>query len=490
MFRRHAFEDLVASIMENDLDITERTIPFKGGKVKLFYVTQLTDRDALRENVIKPIILRCASGTARLDAQMTVDEIIYADSCKIEADQEKVLELILSGMTVMLFSTESSYIVLNLKKVEKRAVESPHLTYTIRGPQDCFTESLETNLSLLRYRVKDPKLCIKHLTVGTRTKTSVAVIYIEDIANDTIVNEVQKRIRDIDVDGIGESGELQSFMLNRNKTLFPQMGLIERSDMAFHVLLDGKVLVLVDGSGIAIYAPKVFSEFFFSCDDRYDNKYFGAFARFLRYASIVIGLTASSIYVAIIGFHSEVLPSDYAISLAQLRVNVPFSVLVDTLTLEFIVELLREALLRVPKQIGPAIGIVGAIVIGQSAIAAGFFSPVLLTIAAVSLLASFAIPDYSFVNVFRLLKFVLIIFTGALGFFGMTMVLTAIASEMVSLNSFGIPYLAPLAPFIRHDFPRTIINQADTDDLRVDYLNPKDRVRMKRRPFLRNTRKT
>jgi spore germination protein KA/spore germination protein len=150
-------------------------------------------------------------------------------------------------------------------------------------------------------------------------------------------------------------------------------------------------MVLVDGSGLGIYAPKVFSEFFYSCDDRYDNKYFGMFARLLRYAALAIGLTASSVYVAVTSFHTEVLPSDYVIALAQMRVNVPFSALVGALILEFIMELLREALTRVPKQIGPAIGIVGAIVIGQAAIAAGFFSPFLLTIAAVSLLASFAI---------------------------------------------------------------------------------------------------
>lgn len=475
------FEGLTASIRNNGLDIAERTIPYMGGEVKLFYIYQLTDRGALSEHVIKPLILHCARGEARLTARMAADGIIYADCLRVESGQDKILDYILSGMTVMLFSTDGEYVVLNLKKVEKRPVDTPQLTYTIRGPQDCFTESLETNLSLLRYRVKDPKLCIRHLTVGRRTRTSVAVIYIQDIANDTAVNEVQKRIAGIDVDGIGESGELQSFMLNRDKVLFPQMGIMERSDMACHLLLEGKVVVLVEGSGVGIYAPKVFSEFFLSCDDRYDNKYFGVFARLLRYVSIFIGLTASSIYVAIVSFHTDVLPSDYAILLAQMRVNVPFSAMVGTLLLEFIMELLREALLRVPKQIGPAIGIVGAIVIGQAAIAAGFFSPVLLTIAAVSLLASFAIPDYTLVNAFRMFKFVLIMFAGSLGFFGITLILTAIASELVSLNTFGVPYMTPFAPFSRRDIARTVINSSDSDTRRPEYLNPKDLIRMRRR---------
>ncbi len=481
MMRKKAFEELVSSIMDNDLDISERSIPFKGGVVKLFYICQLTDRAALTEDVVKPLVVYCAYAKMHLHAQSTVDEIIYADSCKVESDQDRVLEFILSGMTVMLFSTDSNYVVINLKKVAKRAIDSPQLTYTLRGPQDSFTESLESNLSLVRYRVKDPNLCIKHFVVGERTKAAVAVIYIKDIANDIAVGEVEKRIRDIHVDGIGESGELQSYMLNNGRSLFPQMGLIERSDMAYHSLLEGKVLVLVDGSGVAIYAPKVFSEFFYSCDDRYDNKFYGAFNRFLRYVSIAIGLTASSIYVAITSFHTEVLPSDYAISLAQMRVNVPFSALVGTLTLEFIMELLREALLRVPKQIGPAVGIVGAIVIGQAAIAAGFFSAVLLTIAAVSLLASFAIPDYTLVSPFRILKFVLILFTGSLGFFGFTLCLTAIISGLVSINSFGVPYMAPIAPFNARDMHSALINRSDTSTHRPAYLNLKDRIRMRMR---------
>lgn len=474
------FDDLISSLRSSGLDLTQRSIPYKNGVMMLFFIMQLTDRAALSENVIKPLVIHCSSGKARPNAQSVVDGVVYADDCSIESDPEIILDSILKGMVVVLFSTDDNYVVINLKKVENRTIPTPRLSYTIRGPQDCFTENLDTNLSLLRYRVKDPKLRIRYHEVGERSKTRVAVIYIEDIANDTVVNEIQKRIEGIRVDGIGESGELQNFLLNDNTRLFPQMGLVERSDMAYSVLLEGKVLVLTEGSGLGIFAPKTFSEFFYSCDDRYDNKYFGMFARMLRYIAITIGLAASSVFVAITSFHTEVLPSDYAIALAQMRVSVPFSALVGALLLELIIELMREALLRVPRQIGPAIGIVGAIVIGQSAIAAGFFSPVLLTITAISLLASFAIPDYTLVNPFRILKFLLLLFTGALGFFGFTVLLMAIAIELVSINSFGTPYMAPWAPFIKQDFTDSIINRSDTKTKRPAYLNTKDKTRLKK----------
>lgn len=482
--KRLDFKQTVAYLKTKNLDYTQRSIPYhsgmlRNGRIELFYIAQLTDRASLTENVVKPLILHCSSAPKSINAQMTVDGIIYADDCRIESDAGKIEEFILSGMVVILFSNDKQYIVVNLKKVEHRSVPTPQLSYTIRGPQDCFTENLDANLSLIRYRIKDKNMQIKHFEVGRRTKAQVAVIYIEDIANDTVVQEVQKRIERIDVDGIGESGELQGFLLNNKLQLFPQIGLIERSDMAFHSLLEGKVLVLVDGSGIALLAPKTFSEFFYSCDDRFDNKFFGLFTRILRYTAIIIALTGSSLFVALTSFHTDVLPVKYAISLSEMRSNVPFTALIGALSLEFIMELLREALLRVPKQIGSAIGIVGAIVIGQAAISAGIFSPLLLIIVATSLLASFAIPDYTLVNPFRILKLMLLLFTGVMGFFGFTIFLTFILAELVSLNSFGVPYMAPWAPFNFRDFLRTLIDGSTMDSRRPNYLRTKDKTRMK-----------
>jgi spore germination protein KA/spore germination protein len=477
--RTSEFEKWMDSIKALDLDITRRSVPFKGGSVEILYVAQLTDRAALSENLVKPLVIACASGAARLNAQEALDGVIYADSVRIETDKTRVLEFVLGGMTVALFSTDESFLVVNFKKVEKRSVSTPQLAYSVRGGQDCFTENLDANLSLVRYRIKDPKMRIKFTEVGVRTKARVAIIYIDDVANPAVVEEICRRIHAVEVDGIGESGELQSLLLNDNKKFFPQMGLIERSDLAYHSLLEGKVLVLVDGSGIALSAPKVFSEYFYACDDRYDNKFYGMFNRFIRYVAIVIALTASSLFVAVTSFHTEVLPSDYAISLAQMRANVPFNAMVGALLLESLMELLREALIRVPRQIGPAIGIVGAIVIGQASIAAGFFSPVLLTIAAVSLLCSFAIPDYTLISPFRILKFLLILLTGSLGFFGFTAFLTLIGIELVSMNSFGTPFMAPWAPFNQRDFTETLLNQSDTQKERPGYLHPLDKIRKK-----------
>ena len=305
------------------------------------------------------------------------------------------------------------------------------------------------------------------------------MLYIEDIANDIFVNEIQKRLDAIEVDGIAESGELQTLLQNNKLQLFPNIGLIERSDLAAHSLLEGKVLVMTEGSGIVLLAPKTFAEFFYSSDDRYDNRLFGVFSRLIRYFALFIAFSASAIFVAVTSFHTDVLPSNYAISLAEMRVNVPFNALIGALILESIMELLREALLRVPKQIGPAIGIVGAIVIGQAAMSAGIFSPLLLIIAATSLLASFAIPDYTLINPYRILKFFLILFTGALGFYGFTLFQTFVVAQLVSLNSFGVPYMSPWAPFSYRDAVEALLNKSTTATQRPKYLRTKDTTRSK-----------
>lgn len=475
------FKKIAAQLKSKSQDFSERSISFSCGTVKIFFIAQLTDKAALNENIVKPLVLHCSSDHRPLSAQMAKDDIIYSADCMISSDTSKIENFILCGMVVLLFSTDKNYVVVNIKKIKQREIPNPQLSYTIRGPQDCFVESLDDNISLVRYRLKDKNLRIKRFKVGVRSKTNIAVLYVEDIANNKVVNELQKRISDIDVDGIGESGELQSLLSNSKPQIFPQFGLVERSDMAFHSLLKGKCIVIVDGSGLALVTPKTFSEFFHSSDDKYDNKFFGLFSRILRYTGLVIAFTASSIFVALTSFHTDVLPVKYAISLAEMRSNAPFTALTAALVLEFITEMIREALLRVPNKIGSAIGIVGAIVIGQAAISAGIFSPLLLIIVSTALIASFTLPDYTLITPFRILKFVLLVFTGTLGFFGFTLFLTFILILLVSQSSFGVPYMAPWAPFNLYDFIRTFVSNITTNPVRPHYLHTKNKTKTKRK---------
>ncbi len=476
------FQRIIADIKSKNINVRQKKIPFKGGSLVILFVMQLTDTTMLSEAVIKPLIRHCAQRGEPVDTQTALDKILYIPDCDIDNESAAVLEYVLSGMTVILFSTDAKYLVLNLKRVEKRSIPAPEIQYAARGPKDCFIENLDANISLLQNRIKDDNLQIKNFKVGRRTRSQVAVVYLNDVANENVVKEITRRIEAIDVDGIYESGELQAFLLNKRYNLFPQMGLAERSDMAARLILDGRVVILVEGSCLAITAPITFNEFFYSCDDFYDNKYFGLLSRVIRYIAIFLAFTFSSLYIAVNSFHPYVLPAEYSILLAELSAQVPFAPIVGVLLLEFLMELIRESLIRVPKEIGSAIGIVSAIVIGQAAVSAGLFNPILLMMTSVALLSSFVLPDYTLMNVFRLLKFGIIIITGLFGFFGFTLFLTLVLVNIVSASSFNIPYFAPYAPFNLYDFLRTFMDSRSISPYRTLHNLPQDKTRLKESP--------
>jgi spore germination protein KA/spore germination protein len=480
--KKTRLDSILKDIESEGYSLSQRSLLYNGGSIEILYIQQLTDRVSLMDFVIKPLTLfleHVPQTDQELKADIVAMKALHVDDLKLQSDQSDISSLILDGKTIVLFSKSDEYIVVNLKKVEHRSISDPTLEYTVRGPRDCFVENLDTNIALIRYRSKDTKLRICQYKVGKRTKTNVALFYIEDIANSRTVSLMKQRIQSIDVDGIGESGELEVFLQNGKRNLFPQMGVVERSDMVQHLLHEGKVIVLVDGSGLALSAPKCFPEFFYSCDDRYDNMYFGLFMRLLRYAAFLLALYASSLFVGITEFHLDALPSRYVISLAELRAKVPVSSFLSALILEFVVELLREALIRVPKQIGSAVGIVSAIVIGQAAIAAGIFSPLLLILSSSSLLASFVMPDYTLINPIRILKIIALLSTEFLGFYGLVLFSCALLIHLVSYESFGVPYLAPWAPYNRYDFIRTLIYNISVSPHRPKFLNVKDKTKTK-----------
>lgn len=473
--RINVYENMLNQIKRKNLNLGERQLTIGSSIVTILYIRQLTDKTALSEQVIKPL-MRQQVGQS-LKARDMVNSVLTVDDCQVDTDENKITQYILDGMTVLLFSGDDAYVIVNLKRVAHRSVTEPVMMYTIRGPRDAFNENLETNLSLIRYRLKSESLRIEMLEVGTRNKTAVAVVYFEDIANNNCVSEVKKRIDRINVDGLVSSGELQSFMQNNKASLFPQMGIIERSDMACGALLEGKVVILMDGDAWALVAPKVFNEFLWSCDDFYLNKYAGAFFRILRVISLVLSFTVSSLYVAIVSFHPDVMPSGFLIAIAQARAKVPFTALMEVLFIELIAEIIRESLLRVPTKIGTAIGVVGAIIIGQAAVSAGIFSPLLLIVVSLSLIGSFVPADYTLMDSFRVLKFLLVVVTGIAGFYGFTLVIVFVLSQLVSINTYGVPYMTPLAPFYFKDFIKSIIYSKATAPKRPAYLRTKDNTR-------------
>ncbi len=471
------YDDIINMIKEKQIDAVQRSISIKSESISVIYIKELSDVAAISEYILKPLVAQKDEMTLTAADALS---IICAYECTLETDDKNIINHIINGKSVVLFSTNADYLVVDTKKIEKRDIPVPEFTYSMRGPRDSLIENIESNLSLIRYRIKDEALKINKMEVGKRTKTNIAVLYIEDVANDTCVKEIIKRISAINIDGLISSGELQAFLQNKQSDLFPVMGIIERSDMACGALLEGKVVVIMDGSPWALVAPKVFSEYLWSSDDVYLNKYLTMFLRVLRVLSLGLSFIVSSLYVAIVSFHNDVLPASYMIAIAQSRAKVPFDALMEVILIELIGELIRESLVRVPSKIGTAIGIVGAIIIGQAAVVAGVFSPLLLIVISLNLIVSFIPADYTIVDPFRVLKFLLIIASGTFGFHGFTLVIVLVLSQLVSINTFGVPYMAPAAPFHFKDFLKSIIYSKANSPFRPHFLRDKDPTRAPR----------
>ncbi|MCT4620986.1 MAG: spore germination protein [Marinisporobacter sp.] len=460
---------------DNNLGISIRRLSVFNTELHILYIQEITDRKLISDSIIRPILQN--KEEKNITIEKIIQSILYIDDVDVDTDEEKIIDYILSGKSIIILSSRENYIIANTLKVEKRSVQAPEVEATLRGPRDSFTENFNTNLSLIRYRIKDPLLRIDKSIVGKRSKTNLALVYIEDIVDSKCINEVKKRLQEIEIDGVFEAGYIQKFILNNVFDLFPQTGIIERSDAACENIMDGKLCIVIEGSNLVLIVPKTFIEFLDASDDHYENIYMAIFSKTLRVLAFNISLTLSSLYVAIVSFHPDILPPQYILALATSRGTVPFNAFIEALLMEFVTEILREASIRLPKQVGAAISIVGAIVIGQAAVAAGLFSPLMVIIVSLSMMCSFVAGDYTIMNPVRVLKFMLIFMTSVFGLFGFIMGITLITINLCALTSFGIPYFAPIAPFNFQDIKNYILSDITLSKKRPKYLNTKDKTR-------------
>ncbi|TCP22677.1 spore germination protein [Scopulibacillus darangshiensis] len=371
---------------------------------------------------------------------LTINEIAEIDN------MQKVISAILYGDTVLFIDGSEKAFDLNTKGWEHRPVGEPHTENVIRGPKEAFTETLRVNTALMRIRLKDPDLRVKQLTVGERTNTYVALVYIEGVADQTLLEQVERRIKKIEIDGVLESGYIEQMIEDSHWSPFPTLQYTERTDKAVANVLEGKIVVIVDGTPFVLIAPSIFTQFYQSPEDYYERFWIGTFIRFIRLISLFIALFAPSLYIALSSFHPEMIPSELEITMAAGRSTVPFPAIVEAMLMEISIEILREAGVRLPGVIGPTIGIVGALVIGQAAVQAGLVSPIMVIIVALTTIGSFACPSYNASIAIRLLRFPMMISAALFGLYGMMLFTLLIILHLCSLKSFGVPYIAPISP--------------------------------------------
>lgn len=374
------------------------------------------------------------------------DKLIPQNSVKKVSKFSEVSKSVNSGDCALFVDTLNIAFVIDVKGFDSRGIEKPQNEIVVRGSQEAFVEKLRTNTSILRRLINTPELIIESSTVGTVSKTNVAVCYMKNIANSSLVAEVKYRLNNIDVDYVVSSGNVEQLIQDNSKIAFPQMISTERPDKAVNHLLEGRVVIIVNGSPYVLIAPGVFIDFLSSPEDLNLKHQYSNLLKVVRFIATFITLFLPGIYIAIMNYHTELVPTALLFTIATSRNAVPFPVIFELLLMEISFELIREAGLRIPTPIGPTIGIIGALVLGDAAVSANLVSPVLIVLVALTGICSFAIPDFSLNFTFRIYKFLYILLGYIAGLFGIAIGMFTQITLLCNLRSFGASYFAPYAP--------------------------------------------
>ncbi|WP_227938974.1 spore germination protein [Alkalihalobacillus deserti] len=450
------------SIYDNCSDVVFRSFLIEGKeKAVLLYIDGLSNVEELNDNVLTPLMKVSGKETSKQPTEQDanqqssftskIEKKISVANIKEVQTYTDVINQISSGNPVILIDQENHGFSVALAKWEKRAIEEPAAESVIRGPREGFIESIGVNIALLRRKIRSPKLKMEEMELGSLTKTSVALAYIVGVADQTLIDEAKSRLNRIDIDGVLESEYIEEFIEDNPYSPFPQILNSERVDVISSYLLEGHVAILVDGTPFVLVAPTTFYSLMQASEDYYQRPLLSTAIRWLRYLFIVMSLLLPSLYVAVLTYHHEMVPTTLLINMAAAREPIPFPALIEALLMEIMFEALREAGLRLPKQIGAAVSIVGALVIGQAAVEAGIVSAPMVMVVAVTGIASFSIPRYNAGMALRMLRFPMLILAGSLGLLGIILGVIAIVTHLCTLRSFGVPYLYPMAPMKARD---------------------------------------
>lgn len=419
----------------------------------LFFVDGMVDTELANDTMKSLMILE--------GREPLLDEIVQRNLPVTQTQKadnySDLLISILGGDVGLIVHNNNQAVLLGIRGMQTRSISEPETESVIRGPREGFVENIRTNTSMIRRKLKTPHLKMKNLTIGRESNTSVVVTYLENLADPEIVKEVMRRLEKIDIDAVLESGYLEEFIQDSSYSPFPQVQYTERPDTVAAALLQGRVGIAVDGTPFVLLVPFVFTEILQASEDYYERFQISTLIRWLRYLFLVLSLLTPGLYVAITTFHQDLLPTSLLLSVAAAREAIPFPAVVEALIMEVTFEGLREAGIRLPKTIGSAVSILGALVVGQAAVQAGIVSAPMVIVVSMTGIASFTIPRFNGAIAIRMLRFPIIIAAAIFGMFGILICILIILGHLANLRSFGIPYLSPVGPLSATDLKDVVI---------------------------------
>ncbi len=412
-------------------------------EIYVVYMDSMYDRDFVDGVLLKNLLFDVSQLPKSHAGQAIFNKYLATADVKETDQMEDVIDEVLKGNTAILVEGMAKGIIVSSKDLPGRGVSEAETEVSVRGSKESFTESFRVNTVLIRRRIRDTRLKSKQMTVGVRSKTDVALMYMEDLVHPAILDEVLKRLERFQIDAILDSSYLEALTEEEWFSPFPQYQSTERPDKAASALLEGRLVLVVDNSPMVLLLPATFPCFFQASDDYYDRWDAANFVRLLRYAAAFAAVFLPGLYIALAGFHPEALPLSFALSFAASREGVPFTLPVEVIVMELAFELLREAGIRLPGPMGSTLGIVGGLIIGQAAVDAHIVSPVVVILVALTALSAFTIPNELFASAFRMIKFYFIIAASLGGFVGLTAAVLTVLVHLSGLKSFGVPYMMP-----------------------------------------------
>lgn len=482
-----------SDIILREFSLTAKNINFQSF---LLYIDGMVDSDLINKFVLNPLMIRNKSNTfdgglkqeipssnskntisVKKVKQLNLENYIYSNLIP-QNNLEKITKFqdvfsgVNSGNCVLFVDTINVAFNIDVKGFKQRSVEAPNNEVIIKGSQEAFVENLRTNTSLLRRIINNEDLIIENITIGKISKTKLAVCYMNNIANPKLVNEVKYRLDNLKLDSIFSSGQLEQLIEDDDHIGIPSLISTERPDKCANYLMQGRVVILMNGTPYATTAPAVLIDFLSSPEDNNLKVFFANFLRTLRFAAYFLTLLAPAFFIATTSFHQELIPTELLFSILASRQNVPFPILFELLLMEFSFELIRESSLRVPGPVGSTLGIVGALILGDAAVTAHIVSPILIIVVAITGLSSFAIPDFSFSFHLRVYRFLFILLGYIAGFLGIGLGIFVYISMLCSMKSFGVDFTSPITPFISMGQNGYFMKSTWKQEKRASYLMP------------------
>ena len=497
-------------LINSDIIVREFNLNARGKQYKalLLYIDGMVDSQILNNFVLEPLMLRNRNNLFDGEQNRIISEAVtnnitvrkikkfnlsdYIENCLIPQNSIKqqssfsdIFAGVNAGNCALFVDTLSVAFDIDVKGFKQRSISKPENEIVIKGPHEAFVENLRTNTSLLRRLINNENLVIENTKVGKITQTNCAVCYMKTLANDDLIAEVKYRINNLEIDSLLSAGELEQLLTDTNNLGLPKILVSERPDNAVNALLQGRVIVIVNGSPYALIMPAVLIDFLSSPEDTNLKTIFANFLKVIRIIAAFFALLLPGLYIAITNFHREIIPTELLYSILSSRQNVPFPIIFEILIMEISFEIIREAGLRIPSPIGPTIGIIGALILGDAAVSANLVSPISIIIVAITGICSFVIPDFSLNFAFRIYKFLYIILGYITGFLGIAIGLFAQFSILCNLSSFGVPYLEPYIPVTNFNTSISyFIHSIWKREHRSDFLNtkrPKEQPKISRK---------